>query len=550
MDRLLLFFIYRILFQSFVVNLESFSYLYTKQYYLMKTIYTNRFFVLLICLLLSACSKDNEQDLDGYCRFSETSIDIPSEAGSENVTVEWSYSQWTISTETNGFLTSITPISGGSKDGVDKQTTIHFTYPNNPTTAQRTQDIIVTNSNTGLQEKITIVQAAGQAVHITIDAGTKYQKVTGFGGMNNVWAAGAISENEIAKMFGAQALGYNIIRIMVHPDKNNWSRDVASTKKAQSLGAIVMATPWTPPANLKSNNSTTGGYLLPANYATYAEYLKSFVDYMASQGVTVDAISIQNEPDIRVTYDSCDWTPEQILEFIKNHARNIGDNVKIVASESFNFNRSYTDQLLSDPVAVNNFDIVGGHIYGNGLSPYDAAQNKNKEVWMTEHLENEGWSQSNIWNASIEFAKEVHDCMEANFNAYIWWYLKRFYSMMGEGEEGSTLGEITKRGYVMAHYAKYATGYERVKVTIANNEDMLVTGYVSAQSMTLVMINRNTQPLSEVKITLPVAANSVTGIETNATSNMANKSVQLSDDKLSAKLMLTPQSVASVKFEW
>ena len=111
----------------------------------------------------------------------------------------------------------------------------------------------------------------------------------------------------------------------------------------------------------------------------------------------------------------------------------------------------YTDPVLNDPIAVNNLDIAGGHLYGGGLTDYPLARTKGKEIWMTEHLLNEvdngmGWPQA------LVLAKELNDCMLANFNAYFWWYLKRSYSMLGDGDKGTVMGETLKRGYVLSHY--------------------------------------------------------------------------------------------------
>ena len=40
---------------------------------------------------------------------------------------------------------------------------------------------------------------------------------------------------------------------------------------------------------------------------------------MSGQGVTIDVVSVQNEPDIQVSYDSCDWTANQLLNFVRDY---------------------------------------------------------------------------------------------------------------------------------------------------------------------------------------------------------------------------------------
>src|SRR5690606_7387268 len=270
----------------------------------------------------------------------------------------------------------------------------------------------------------------------------------------------------------------------------DWGRDVATTLKAQSLGARILASPWTPPSEMKSSNSNLHGHLLPEKYPDYVKHLNDFIACMKDKGITIEAVSIQNEPDWSPEYDGCEWSAEQILDFVKNHA--VAINAKVLAAEAVNFKKMYTDPVLNDPIAVNNLDVVGGHLYGGGLVDYPLARAKGKEIWMTEHLLNEV-NDGMGWDQALVFAKELNDCMEANFNAYFWWYLKRYYSMLGDGEKGTTAGAVLKRGYVMSHYAKYATGRQRVDVSkIENRKQVYITAYQGANDISLIIVNEST----------------------------------------------------------
>ncbi|MFL5862791.1 MAG: glycoside hydrolase family 30 protein, partial [Solirubrobacteraceae bacterium] len=63
----------------------------------------------------------------------------------------------------------------------------------------------------------------------------------------------------------------------------------------------IVATPWSQPAWMKTNDSLIGGRLIdsPAIYHSYALYLTKFIEAYRSQGVTVDTITVQNEPQNR-----------------------------------------------------------------------------------------------------------------------------------------------------------------------------------------------------------------------------------------------------------
>jgi len=381
---------------------------------------------------------------------------------------------------------------------------------------------------------------------ITVDTSVRHQYVRGFGGMSNAWTSPVITEDDITTMYGEDGLGYNIFRIMIYPDSEQWKAIVPVARKAKSYGALILASPWTPPPEMKSNKSNVGGRLPRSNFAAYAAHLRSFVNYMADNGVKIDVVSIQNEPDITVSYDSCDWTSSDMMEFITNYGREIGD-VLIIPGEPYQFSRSFYSPMLNNAQAVEKFDIAGGHIYGGGLTPFRSAAEKGKEIWMTEHLLNTtgNFPYDSTWPAAMTMAKEIHDCMSASFNVYLWWYLKRFYSMIGDGEYNTVAGQVLNRGYVMSHYAKYATGKNRVSTQLSGNYQIVATAYEGENELCLVLINMGGKP-SDAAITLPDQFVSAGAVETDANGAMREKSVNISDK--TATLRLAPHSVTSVKF--
>lgn len=102
------------------------------------------------------------------------------------------------------------------------------------------------------------------------------------------------------KLFGKgdDQLGLNILRVYISDNKNLWSSGVANIRRAKKYKAYVFASPWSPPASWKDNNQTgNGGKLLTSHWGDWATYLNDYYKYMRSQGLKIDAVSIQNEPD-------------------------------------------------------------------------------------------------------------------------------------------------------------------------------------------------------------------------------------------------------------
>jgi glucuronoarabinoxylan endo-1,4-beta-xylanase len=354
-----------------------------------------------------------------------------------------------------------------------------------------------------------------------IDMNAVQQTIKGFGGAT-VFRPD-LSDADVNTLFGNanNQLGLSILRIRVNPYGNTqWAAELSNAKRAKALGALIMATPWSPPASMKTNNNTTGGRLSTSSYADYAAYLKSFADYMSTNGAELYALSIQNEPDYQVNYESCDYYAQEMINFIKNNTFDWG-NTKLMAPESFQFRLPLSDSILNDAGAAAKVGIIGGHIYGGGLKKYDLAINKGKEVWMTEHLDT-----LTTWSAVMGTAKEIHDCMAvANYNAYVWWYAKRFYGPIDEG------GQITKRGCVMAQFSKYIRqGYQRIDAA-SPYTDVYVSAYKGSGKVVVVAVNSaNTE--KRIRMYVPGSTfTSVTPHITSATKNLTSETtVNVSDN--------------------
>jgi glucuronoarabinoxylan endo-1,4-beta-xylanase len=312
------------------------------------------------------------------------------------------------------------------------------------------------------------------------------QYIRGFGAANILPWRPDMTADQVQKAFGAGQgqLGFSILRLRIPFTDNvsEFSAQVPTAMLAESLGAIVFASPWTPPPAMKSNNNIVGGTLNDTSYAAYAAHLKAFADYMGGNGAPLYAVSLQNEPDASVTYESCSWNATQFLNFTKDNASAIG--TRIMMPESQNFVHGLSDSTLNNSSAAAQVAIIGGHIYGGGLGPYPLAVSKGKEVWMTEHL-----VLDTTWTAVLATGREIHDCMNAGMNAYVWWYLVRYYGPIGED------GNVTKRGYVMSQFARFVRpGYHKIQCNPTPQRNVVISSYkdFASSKVVIVVLNTNT----------------------------------------------------------
>lgn len=312
-----------------------------------------------------------------------------------------------------------------------------------------------------------------------IDLNSTQQFIRGFGGVSMPDWIPDLTSDQIYKAFGVDSgqIGLSILRLRIPFDSTKFNLEVHTAKLAKSLGVTIIASPWTPPAWMKSNNNIVGGRLNDDAYDDYAAHLKSFADYMAGNDAPLYAISVQNEPDVSVDYESCDWNASQMLKFVKYDAPSIG--IKIIIPESYNQSRIISDAILNDPAGAANISIIGMHLYGGNLTGYPLAASKGKEYWMTEHLDT-----NTDWLSVLATAKEIDNCMYYGMNAYIWWYIRRFYGLINDD------GNITKRGYIMSQYARFIRpGFYRVDATSNPQELVFATAYKSSSKLIIVSIN-------------------------------------------------------------
>ena len=132
----------------------------------------------------------------------------------------------------------------------------------------------------------------------------------------------------------------------------------------------IFASPWSPPAFMKSNNDMLhGGKLKPEFYQTWANYYAKFIKAYQQEGVPIWGLTIQNEPMATQTWESCIYSAEEERDFLKQYLgptmlrAGLGDK-KIIAwdhNRDLIYQRAST--ILSDPKAARFVWGIGYHWY-------------------------------------------------------------------------------------------------------------------------------------------------------------------------------------------
>ncbi|MFI1991848.1 cellulose binding domain-containing protein [Actinoplanes sp. NPDC020271] len=365
------------------------------------------------------------------------------------------------------------------------------------------------------------------AAAANINPSAPRQTIRGFGAMAHAAWIGDLTAAQRDTAFGTGDghLGFSVLRIPVGENQADWGRDLATAQRAVALGATVFASPWNPPAGMTETfthgSQTNAKRLKYSSYAAYAQHLNDFTTYMRNNGVNLYAISVQNEPDYASTWTW--WTAAEIVQFLRANAGSI--STRVIAPESFQYVKSMSDPILNDATALANVDIIGAHLYGTSYSnfPYPLFQQKGagKELWMTEVYYPNSTDSADAWPGALDVGEHMHHAMvDAGFQTYVWWYLRRSYGPMRED------GQISKRGAVMAQFARFVRpGYVRIDATANPATNVYVSAYRSADTVVIVAVNKNTSSVSQ-QFTLAgtTASGSVANWVTDGSRNVAPQS--------------------------
>ncbi len=152
----------------------------------------------------------------------------------------------------------------------------------------------------------------------------------------------------------------------------------------------IMGSPWSAPVWMKDNGSFIGGSLQPQYYGVYAQYFVKYIQAMAAEGITLDAITIQNEPLHDGNNPSMYMTAEQQATFIKDHLgpafETANINTKIIVWDHNCDNPQYPITVLSDSDANPYVDGSAFHLYNGDISALSTVHNAfpNKNLYFTE----------------------------------------------------------------------------------------------------------------------------------------------------------------------
>jgi glucosylceramidase len=152
----------------------------------------------------------------------------------------------------------------------------------------------------------------------------------------------------------------------------------------------ILATPWSPPTWMKDNNNFIGGSLKPEYYGVYANYFVKYIQKMKQEGISITAITPQNEPLHPGNNPSMFMSAQQQAVFIKNHLGPafVSANLptKIIIYDHNCDRPDYPLSILNDAAANPFVDGSAFHLYAGDINVLSTIHNAfpNKNLYFTE----------------------------------------------------------------------------------------------------------------------------------------------------------------------
>lgn len=370
----------------------------------------------------------------------------------------------------------------------------------------------------------------------------KYQTFLGFGGAFTEATGVALKElpenkqkQVITSYFSPNEFNYSLCRLPIgssdfSPKSYSYStkHDLSDFTIAQDLKYIIpvvkqalkensnikfLASPWSPPKFMKSNKMLVlGGKLLDKYKQTWCDYLVKYIKSYQSEGINIDYITVQNEPNAIQIWESCLYSSEEEIEFVTKYLyptfekNNIKTKILIWDHNKEKlFTR--TSKELNNNQALKAVSGIAFHWYtGDHFENIELVSRAFPGMFLIHTEGCTGYSKFNpndeVKNAEI-YAHDILGDLNAGIHGYIDWNMildnkggpnhkNNFCNspVMINSEKTDYIKNLSY--YYIGHFCKYIKPNAQRIAYSKYTQDIEVTTFINPDnSIAIILLNRN-----------------------------------------------------------
>jgi glucosylceramidase len=392
---------------------------------------------------------------------------------------------------------------------------------------------------------------------VFVDPGKTFQEFLGIGGAITDASAETfykLSPDRQQAVLDAyfskdKGIGYNIIRTHIHScdfssesytyvqegdtalstfniDHDKQFR-IPMIKAAMDIvgdNVVVYASPWSPPAWMKDNNSMLqGGKLKKEHYQHWANYYIKFIKAYEAEKIPIWGITIQNEPMATQTWESCLYTAEEERDFLKYnlgptmHSEGFADKNIVMWDHNRDLIYQRATTYFSDPEVAKYAWGIGFHWYEDWSGGVPVFENVRRvhEAYPGENLLfTEGCAESfnaeryNAWVLGEEYGRSmIHDF---NNGAVGWtdWnilldeiggpnHVGNFCFAPLHGDTRTNELIYTNSFYYIGHFSKFIQPGAKRIIAAPSRSQLISTAFLNPDGSIVVVVMNESETIAD-----------------------------------------------------
>lgn len=405
---------------------------------------------------------------------------------------------------------------------------------------------------------------------IWIDPSRRFQIMEGFGGAFTEAAAvrwralGADQKEAVLKGYFDQDHGHGYTLCRVHMNSCDFSlgnyahadtpgdvdlkhfsiaRDeqalipfIQAAQRVSSRPIQLLASPWSPPAWMKTNHQMNhGGKLLPEYRPAWAKCYVKFIQAYAAHGIPVWGVSVQNEPAATQRWDSCIYSADEERDFVRDHlgpelaAAGLGHVRIVIWDHNRDLMVEHACTVYADPEAAKYVWGTGFHWYGE--DHFDHVQLlhdawPDKQLLFTEGCQ-EGGPHHGSWAVGERYARSMINDLNRWTVGWIDWnllldeqggpnHVGNFCSAPMLVDVAHNAVNLQSSYFYIGHFSRFVKpGAQRI-LCAATREAVEATAFVNPDGGVVLVAMNATEHALELTVRSPYRATSLLVLPTRS----------------------------------